>query len=476
MSHFSEDYSEQNEEQFNIEMAEKVQQLKEVISGESSHYFGSHEIAEVIAHLGASGAYNTAWDGIRLGLQFHPASPDIKLNAAWIAAQQGQRSRASSLLQDVHLESFGDAGLYELAANVQAELGNHDMAISYCRSAIDLDSEHAEELLMNLAFQLVMADKKLEAVSVLKEVILLNPTNKFAQLEFRFVMQEEADATPLIEFYQYAIDNHSHTIELSLELADILYFSDLPEESLTTLEQYIRRGGTDVWAHLYKARALYQLGKNHQAEEVVDGLIARATKPPALLLCQLAHCLDDDNQEVDLKQIYLRALELDSDCIEAMIELADIYLDEESVDEGLKWLANAYRLSPESNAISSLYGMVAAQSGRTSEAIEAFERALSTGQYPPDVYMSFATVLFNHGKQSEAFAVLVEGLIVNDFEPAILYLMAWYKSLAKHTTEAKDFLYLAVQQDPEGIDEFISEYPEAESSPLISAFMKSGNI
>lgn len=476
MSHFSDDYSEQDEELYKLEMAEKVQQLKEVISGQSSHYFGSHEIAEIIAHLGATGAYNTAWDGVRLGLEFHPSSPDIKLNAAWIAAQQGYKTRASNLLRDVHLESFGDAGLYELAANVQAELGNHDMSISYCRRAIDLDSEHSEDLLMNLAFQLIMANKKSDAIAVLKEVILLNPSNKFAQLEFRFVMQENVDATPLIEFYQQAIDNHPHTLELSLELADILYFSGLPEDSLTTLNTYIHHGGSDVWAHLYKARALYQLEKNQQAEAVVNELIKRASIPPAQLLCQLAHCLNDDNHEIDLKQIYLRALKLDPSCLEAMLELSDLYLDEEEQDEGLKWLAKAYHQNPDNNTISSLYALVAAQCGKATEAIGAFERALATGQYPPDVYMSYATVLFNLGKQNDAFAVLVEGLIVNDFEPAILYLMAWYKSLAKHTAEAKDFLYLAVQQDPEGIDEFISEYPEAESSPLISAFMKSGNI
>lgn len=476
MSHYSEDFSEQDEEWYNNKMAEKIQQLKAVFSGKSSHYFGSLEMAEVIAHLGVSGAYDTAWQAISLGLQMHPSSPDIKLNAAWVAAQQGDQNRAEKLLSAVHLESFSDAGLYELAANIESELGNFDKAIDYCKLAIDLESDRQEDLLMNLAFQFAMANNNKEAIAVLKQVILLNPSNKFAQMELRTAMEDEADDWSLIDFYLHSLKNHTHTLELSLELADILYFNDLLEDSLSVLSAYEQRGGTDFWAQIYMARTLYGLGEDFQAERVIDALIDNTAMPPAELLCQLALCLADEGDTVDVKQFYLRAVKADPDCLEAMLQLSEIYLQEERDDEGLYWLKMAQLADNKDTTTAMLYAMALKHYGRKHDAIEAFEHALSLGPLSSSASMAFATALFELGHQSDAFSVLAEGIIINDFEAGLLYLMAWYKSLAKDTTEAKDFLYLAAQQDPKGIDTFISAYPEAESSPLISAFMRSGNI
>lgn len=468
MTDFSDEYTEQ-------EVLDHVDKFNRAIQSGDICYFDVIELERVIDYFMSKDKLEMATRAIEMGLKVHPDSLSLKMCAASILAENGELKRALELADEVaSIESSNDE-IFLLKASIYAQLHQHNKAISQFHKALHLNSDNRDQILLDIAYEQQNLGKYDDAIRTLRHALKTNPDNEAAlhEISYSYEMAEKTEG--LIRFMTNFLDNQPYSYAGWYNLGNAYYKLESYKECISAYEFCLAIEEHFTPALYNKANALVQLGKYREAIAHFNDL-AEIEGDHASIYCYIGECFEKLEDNLMARKNYEQALKLDIRCAEAYIGLG-VLLDLEGRHfESLDLYKKALDLDAECCTYWHLYALAAQEINDLNVADSAFQKALKLDEHQPQVWEDYATFLVYQGKTEEAINLLTEGYINNDKATDFLYRMAWYNCELNYPIDAEDLLYLAVQQDPEGLPRFLKNFPEAKNNPLMIDFIRSGNF
>lgn len=468
MTGFSEEYTDQD-------ILNRVKKFNRVVQSGSTCYFDVCELEGVVDYFMSRGETGKAKIAIEMGMQLHPSSLEMKMCAAAILAENGELKRALNLLEAVEAVEYSNHDVYLLKASIHAQLKEHGKSIENFRRAISLNSDHQDQILLDIAYEQENQEEFEAAIQTLHRVLEINPENDQALHEISFCYEMLDLNEELIQFFTSFLDDHPYSYCAWYNLGNIYFKTEAFEKSISAFDFSIAIEDDFTPALFNKATALIQLHKYHEAIAEFESLMT-VEGVQASILCYIGECYEKLEDHGTSRLHYQHALELDPRCAEAHIGMAVLLELEGSHEDSIAHYQKALNIDNDCVTYWHLFALAAEKTGDEETADHAFQKALKLDEHVPQVWEDYATFLAAQGKTEKAIELLSAGYRSNDQASELLYRMAYYNCQINYPVDAEDLLHLAVQQDPKGLPRFLSECPEAKDNPMMLDFIKSGNF
>jgi len=468
MIEFSDDHCDQ-------ELILRAERFKKSVQSGTTCYFDVNEIEGLADHFIMNAEFNSAFDVVKLGLEIHPDSSDMKWCAAPLFAEQGELERSLELIEEIEYIEANNEELFLLKASILSRLNKHKQSVTCYRKAISLNPEFKDQVYVDLAMELENLNDYAAAIACLKNALKVNPENVPALHELSYCYENIEREDELISFYSSFIDDHPYSTAAWFNLGNVYFKKNQPENSLSAFGFCLAIDEDFTPALFNKANTLIHLKRYSEAIEAFEAMMA-VDGVQANLLCYIGECYENMEQPGPAKLHYQHALELDDQCAEALIGLAVLLDLEDRSHESLPLYERALKIEPDCSSWWHMYALAAEDAGFCELAETAFEKTLNLNKHIPEVWEDYARLKATSGDLKKAVDLLTEGYICNEHASELLYRKAYYNSQWDSRSDAEDLLSLAVQRDPEGLRRFLIDCPEAIGSPLMVDFIQSGKF
>ena len=118
-----------------------LSKFESMLKTNSIYFFDLVEFEEIIVHYLDSGKHSLAKKAIKLGLEQHPTSVDLKLLEVEILIFDNKLEKASQKLRKIELLAPNNDEVYIQKATILSKSGNHNEAIENLKIALI----HAED-------------------------------------------------------------------------------------------------------------------------------------------------------------------------------------------------------------------------------------------------------------------------------------------------------------------------------------------
>lgn len=201
-------------------------------------------------------------------------APPEKIRQAIGLLQSGDAKGAARLAGSLRKAHPDVAIIADILANAQAQSGEPDAAEDSFNAAVALDPNYAEAH-ANFGRFLVERGRYDAAVAQLREAVRLAPKMTRAWVALGIAYARQNDRTvPAAQAFERALTLDATAAEALLEFARLQLQERNADKALVLAERALRAGADPVDARLCRARALGDLGRNAEALEALDTLIA----------------------------------------------------------------------------------------------------------------------------------------------------------------------------------------------------------
>jgi tetratricopeptide (TPR) repeat protein len=363
------------------------------------YFFDLSEFEEIIIHYLDTGKISLAKKAIKLGLEQHPQSIDLKLLMVESYLIENEVEKASRLLKKIELIAPDNEEVFIQKATINSKKGFH------------------KEAIVNLQKALSYTDDKIDIWSLMgMEYLYLED---FKKARKSFINCIEADYEDYAALYNivYCFDmqkQHKEAIQYLISYIDINPYCEVAwhqlgrqyfvtenyKEALTAFDYAVLIDESFLGGYLEKAKTLEQLS-NYQ-EAIENYLITlELDDPTAFAYVRIGECYEKLRKLDTAMSYYKKAVHEDPLLDKGWILLTNLYFDQENYQKAAYYISKAIKIDEDNALYWRRYAEINLRLSFFEEAVTGFSTCLKLGDTSPEIYMGLTDVLsflgeFNH--------------------------------------------------------------------------------
>lgn len=340
------------------------------------NYYAKATLAVILEKQGkekeAEYYYNEA---LRLGPNF----PECHLSFGVFLSKQGKQSKALyHFAEALRLLPESVDVHYNIAA-VFFKQGNTAKAIEHYLNGLRLKPD-SEKILINLGNVYLSLDDISTAEKYYKEALQLNPSASKAYYHLGLVAEKKGDTKAIIKNYEAALNINPDYVEAHTNLAVTLHSIGQVQNAMYHLREVLRTNPDNQSAYnnltlLSNTPALKKIKLNIQ--KLKSALVKSSGNAVVFYKLGMMYSLQGDY--LNALPAFQKALDLKSGFIEALDNMATLYVMTNNYDDAITKYKKMIELQPENNTI--YYNMCCAYSkqGKTEKSVKYLKKAINKG-------------------------------------------------------------------------------------------------
>ncbi|MEJ6675312.1 MAG: tetratricopeptide repeat protein [Polaribacter sp.] len=370
------------------------------------YFFDLSEFEEIIIHYLDTGKISLAKKAIKLGLEQHPQSIDLKLLMVESYLIENEVEKASRLLKKIELIAPDNEEVFIQKATINSKKGFH------------------KEAIVNLQKALSYTDDKIDIWSLMgMEYLYLED---FKKARKSFINCIEADYEDYAALYNivYCFDmqkQHKEAIQYLISYIDINPYCEVAwhqlgrqyfvtenyKEALTAFDYAVLIDESFLGGYLEKAKTLEQLS-NYQ-EAIENYLITlELDDPTAFAYVRIGECYEKLRKLDTAMSYYKKAVHEDPLLDKGWILLTNLYFDQENYQKAAYYISKAIKIDEDNALYWRRYAEINLRLSFFEEAVTGFSTCLKLGDTSPEIYMGLTDVLSFLGEFNHALKVLLK--------------------------------------------------------------------
>ncbi|MGY0392027.1 tetratricopeptide repeat protein [Bizionia sp. KMM 8389] len=374
-------------------------------------FFDSEEFENIIHHYLNQGKMALAKKAIKLGLQQHPTSINLKLFQVEIFVFENDLEKADQLINDLHTLEPRNEEIYIQKANILSKRDNHKKAIEVLEKAAEL-SEDPIDIYSLIGMEHLFLDQFEEAKNNFMKCLEAD-TEDYTALHnmiycFEFLEQHEEAITYLNMFLE-----NNPFCEVAWHQLGKQYF-DLKdyEKALTAFDFAIISDDTFIGAYLEKGKVLEKLKRHEEAIENYS-ITLQLEDPTSFALLRIGVCHQKlGNNELAVQYFY-KTVEEDPLLDKGWIAITKFYLRQKNYQKSLYYINKAMNIDSENINYWKLYAQINERLNFLEEAERGYKKTLELGNYELDTWLKRGDILHKLGE--------TEGAIYNFIQASEFY-------------------------------------------------------
>jgi len=385
-------------------------------------FFDSNEFENIIHHYLENGKIALAKRAIKLGLEQHPTSINLRLFQVEILVIENKFSEADEILDMLHDIEPNNEEIYIQKANVLSKQDEHEKAINTLLIAIDISStpEDDSDLYALVGMEYLFLDQFENAVIYFKKC-LEGDTSDYSALHnivycYDFLDQNEEAISYLNDF----LDSNPYC-EVAWHQLGRQYFTIKDYAKANAAFDFaIISDDTFVGAYIEKGKVLEKLKQYEEAIENYKVTLA-LDEPTSFALLRIGHCYEKLGLDDMAVQFFNKTIKDDALLDKGWIAITKFYMKRLDYNKALKFINKAVNIDGENVLYWKLYATINKRLNFLEEAEIGYKRTLELGNYELDTWLDRSDILIALGEYEASIYNLLQAAEFYPENPEIEY-------------------------------------------------------
>lgn len=374
-------------------------------------FFDSNEFENIIHHYLENGKVSLAKKAIKLGLQQHPTSTNLRLFKIEILVIANKFEDANELLDELYILEPNNDEIYIQKANVLSKQDKHQEAINALLIALDLsDSPEGENDLFGLiGMEYLFLEQFENALTYFKKCIDTDITDYAALHNVIYCFDFLDKNLEAIDFLNSYLDKNPYC-EVAWHQLGRQYFGIKDYKKANTAFDFaIISDDTFVGAYLEKGKVLE---KQKLYEEAIENykITLALEDATSFALLRIGQCYEKINENDLAVQFFQRTVEEDPLLDKGWIAITKFYNKQKNYQKALYFINKAINIDSNNVVYWKLYAKINQRLNFLEEAERGYKRALELGNYEIDTWLNRSDILIKLGEYEASVYNLLQAI------------------------------------------------------------------
>ncbi|WP_100616119.1 tetratricopeptide repeat protein [Confluentibacter citreus] len=363
-------------------------------------FFDSEEFENIIHHYLNEGKIALAKKAIKLGLQQHPTSVNLKLFKVEIYVFEDKLIQADELLNELYILEPHNEEIYIQKANIFSKKDDHLQAIDVLKKALEL-TDDAVDVYSLIGMEYLFLDEYEEAKTYFMKCLEEDFEDYSALYNVVYCFDFLNQAEECIEYLNIFLDKNPYC-EVAWHQLGKQYF-DLKKykKALASYDFAIISDDTFVGAYIERGKVLEKLKRFEDAIESYS-ITLKLDDPTPYALLRIGTCYEKLNNTDMAIQFYEKTLHQDPSLDKGWIAITRFYIKKRNYQRALYFINKAINIDTEHVIYWKLYSQINQRLSFFEEAERGYKRTLELGNYELNTWLSRGDLLIKLGEPQAA--------------------------------------------------------------------------
>ncbi|MBU2928961.1 tetratricopeptide repeat protein [Winogradskyella psychrotolerans] len=438
-------------------------------------FFDSNEFENIIHHYLENGKIALSKRAIKLGLEQHPSSINLRLFQVEILVIENKFKEANDLLDRLHNIEPNNEEIFIQKANVLSKQDKHQQAIDTLLIAIDLSNtpEDDADLYALVGMEYLFLDQFENAIIYFQKCLESDTSDYSALHNIVYCYDFLNKNTEAIDYLNTFLNTNPYCEVAWHQLGRQYYTIKDYAKANTAFDFAIISDDTFVGAYIEKGKVLEKL---KQYEEAIDNykITLALEDPTSFALLRIGQCYAKLGQEDLAIQFFKKTIDEDPLLDKGWVAITKFYTKRLNYQKALYYINKAVIIDGENVLYWKLYATVNKRLNFLEEAERGYKRALDLGNYELDTWLNRSDVLTTLGEYEAAIYNLLQASEFYPENAEIEYRIAGLYFTVHQIEEGRFHLKNATRLNID-YNFIISElFPQLIDKPMIKAIITEG--
>ncbi|MBR9757122.1 MAG: tetratricopeptide repeat protein [Algicola sp.] len=369
-------------------------------------FFDSEEFENIIHHYLSQGKVALAKKAIKLGLEQHPSSTNLKLFKVEVLIFENKLSPADNLLNALHeLEPLNEE-IYIQKANILSKQDNHGKAITALKKALEL-AEDASDIYSLIGMEYLFLDQFEDAKYFFMKCLETDLEDYSALYNIMYCFDFLEQHNEAIEYLNMYLDSNPYCEVAWHQLGKQYFMSKAFKKALAAFDFAIISDDRFLGAYLEKGKVLEQLKRYNEALECYMYTL-QLDDPTSFALLRIGFCHEKLGQKDLAIQYYKKTVHEDPLLDKGWIAITKFYIKQKNYQKALYYIKKAINIDGDNVFYWKHYAKINHRLNLLEEAERGYKKALELGNYELDTWLFRADILLKLGEPEAAITNLLQ--------------------------------------------------------------------
>jgi tetratricopeptide (TPR) repeat protein len=383
-----------------------LSKFESMLKTNSVYFFDLLEFEEIIVHYLDVGKHSLAKKAVRLGLEQHPASVDLRLLQVEILIFENDLEKATKLVKLIENQEPGNDEVFIQKATIFSKKGDHKNAILNLLKALSLTDDKAD-IWSLLGMEYLYLDDFENARLNFAKCIEVDYEDYSALYNVVYCFDMEKDHEQAISFLNSYINTNPYCEVAWHQLGRQYFVLERYKQALRAFDYAVLIDESFIGGYLEKAKTLEELNRFQEAVENYF-ITLELDDPTAFAYIRIGACYEKLNKKDLAITHYKKAVHEDPLLDKGWLLLTNMYFDQEDYQKALYYINKALKIDEANSLYWRRYAEINLKLNFFEESVKAFENCLILGDTELEIYIGFSDVLLFLGEFNDALKVIFD--------------------------------------------------------------------
>ncbi|PKQ44308.1 tetratricopeptide repeat protein [Confluentibacter flavum] len=363
-------------------------------------FFDSEEFENIIHHYLNEGKIALAKKAIKLGLQQHPTSVNLKLFKVEIYVFEDKLIQADELLNELYILEPHNEEIYIQKANIFSKKDDHLQAIDVLKKALEL-TDDAVDVYSLIGMEYLFLDEYEEAKVYFMKCLEEDFEDYSALYNVVYCFDFLNQTEECIEYLNLFLDKNPYCEVAWHQLGKQYFELKKYKKALASYDFAIISDDTFVGAYIERGKVLEKLNRFEDAIESYS-ITLKLDDPTPYALLRIGTCYEKLNNPDLAIQFYEKTLHQDPSLDKGWIAITRFYIKKRNYQRALYFINKAINIDTEHVIYWKLYSQINQRLNFYEEAERGYKRTLELGNYELNTWLSRGDLLIKLGEPQAA--------------------------------------------------------------------------
>tara|TARA_R110002049_G_scaffold38978_2_gene120372 strand:+ start:29690 stop:31078 length:1389 start_codon:yes stop_codon:yes gene_type:complete len=363
-------------------------------------FFDSEEFENIIHHYLNQGKIALAKKAIKLGLEQHPTSINLRLFKVEIYVFENKLVQADALLNELYTIAPNNEEVFIQKANILSKKDEHELAINVLKQAIEL-TDDVVDLYSLIGMEHLFLDQYDEAKTYFIKCMEEDQQDYSALYNIMYCFDYLEQQDEAITYLNSFLDKNPYS-EVGWHQLGIQYFNKKNyKKALASFDFAIISDDAFVGAYLERGKVLEKLKR---FEDAIDSysFTLKLDEPTSFALLRIGYCYEKLRKDDLAVQYYYRTVHEDPLLDKGWIAITRFYNRKKNFQKALYYINKAINIDTENVAYWKLYAQINMRLSLFEEAERGLKKTLELGNYELNTWLTRGDLLIKLGEPQAA--------------------------------------------------------------------------